>query len=163
MLILLIGIFILHIITLIFLFVSTISSTWWNSDDMTTDLWKRCNLHSLTKEWSCQNDMIQGEADWFQSVQALMILAVIFACISLILFIVQLYTLQKGGRFLITGVMHLLACLCVLIAAAVYSGHHPDGSPYDKGTYGHSYILAWLSFVLSFINGVIYVALRKRS
>uniref|UniRef100_UPI00358E99F7 peripheral myelin protein 22-like n=1 Tax=Myxine glutinosa TaxID=7769 RepID=UPI00358E99F7 len=147
MLILLIGIFTLHIITLILLFVSTISSVSCLSV-----------LHHYTQiSKGCVAD------DWFQSVQALMILAVIFICISLIVFIVQLYTLQKGGRFLIIGVMHLLASLCVLIAAAVYSGHRPKVAQYDKGNYGHSYIIAWLSFVSSFINGVIYVALRKRS
>uniref|UniRef100_UPI00358E06E8 peripheral myelin protein 22-like n=1 Tax=Myxine glutinosa TaxID=7769 RepID=UPI00358E06E8 len=161
MLILLIGIFILHIITLILLFVSTISSVWWASASTTTDLWKKCVL--LNDKWDCEKELTEMHNDWFQSVQALMILAVIFICISLIVFIVQLYTLQKGGRFLITGVMHLLASLCVLIAAAVYSGHRPKVAPYDKGNYGHSYIIAWFSFVLSFINGVIYVALRKRS
>lgn len=47
--------------------------------------------------------------EWIQSVQALMILSIIFSCLSLFLFFVQLFTLQKGGRFFITGVFQVLA------------------------------------------------------
>lgn len=38
-----------------------------------------------------------------------MILSIIFSCLSLFLFFVQLFTLQKGGRFFITGVFQVLA------------------------------------------------------
>uniref|UniRef100_A0ACB8EKQ8 Uncharacterized protein n=1 Tax=Sphaerodactylus townsendi TaxID=933632 RepID=A0ACB8EKQ8_9SAUR len=48
---------------------------------------------------------------WLQSVQALMILSVIFSVISLFLFFCQLFTLTKGGRFYLTGIFQILADL----------------------------------------------------
>lgn len=47
--------------------------------------------------------------EWLQSVQAMMILSVIFSVLSLFLFFCQLFTLTKGGRFYITGVFQILA------------------------------------------------------
>lgn len=57
-----------------------------------------CSLLSLTPP-----------AEWIQSVQALMILSIIFSCLSLFLFFCQLFTLQKGGRFFLTGTFQILA------------------------------------------------------
>lgn len=48
-------------------------------------------------------------AEWIQAVQAVMILSIIFSCISLVLFFCQLFTLQKGGRFFLTGTFQILA------------------------------------------------------
>ncbi len=48
-------------------------------------------------------------AEWIQAVQALMILSIIFSCLSLFLFFCQLFTLQKGGRFFLTGTFQILA------------------------------------------------------
>lgn len=48
-------------------------------------------------------------SEWLQSVQATMILSVIFSVLSLFLFFCQLFTLTKGGRFYITGVFQILA------------------------------------------------------
>ena len=47
--------------------------------------------------------------EWLQSVQATMILSIIFSVLSLFLFFCQLFTLTKGGRFYITGVFQILA------------------------------------------------------
>lgn len=47
--------------------------------------------------------------EWLQSVQATMILSVIFSVLSLFLFFCQLFTLTKGGRFYITGFFQILA------------------------------------------------------
>lgn len=47
--------------------------------------------------------------EWIQAVQALMILSIIFSCLSLVLFFCQLFTLQKGGRFFLTGTFQILA------------------------------------------------------
>lgn len=48
-------------------------------------------------------------SDWLQAVQALMILATIFCLLSLILFLWQLFTLNKGGRFFFTAVFQILS------------------------------------------------------
>lgn len=50
--------------------------------------------------------------EWIQAVQALMILSIIFSCLSLFLFFCQLFTLQKGGRFFLTGTFQILASKC---------------------------------------------------
>ena len=47
--------------------------------------------------------------EWLQSVQATMILSVIFSVLALFLFFCQLFTLTKGGRFYITGFFQILA------------------------------------------------------
>lgn len=47
--------------------------------------------------------------EWLQSVQAMMILSVIFSVLSLFLFFCQLFTLTKGGRFYLTGIFQILA------------------------------------------------------
>jgi len=47
--------------------------------------------------------------EWIQAVQALMILSIIFSCLALFLFFCQLFTLQKGGRFFLTGTFQILA------------------------------------------------------
>uniref|UniRef100_S4RZM8 Epithelial membrane protein 2 n=1 Tax=Petromyzon marinus TaxID=7757 RepID=S4RZM8_PETMA len=100
-------------------------------------------------------------AEWIQAVQALMILSVIFCCCAFFAFVCQLFTLKKGGRFFITGVLQLLACACVLTAASIYVGwfqpqHLPSSGP------GYSYILAWVAFTLTFLSGIIYCFLRKK-
>lgn len=53
--------------------------------------------------------------EWLQSVQATMILSIIFSVLSLFLFFCQLFTLTKGGRFYITGVFQVLAGKLVTI------------------------------------------------
>ncbi|KAF7249035.1 Peripheral myelin protein 22 [Varanus komodoensis] len=47
--------------------------------------------------------------EWLQSVQAMMILSIIFSVLSLFLFFCQLFTLTKGGRFYLTGIFQILA------------------------------------------------------
>uniref|UniRef100_A0A8C4QHL6 Epithelial membrane protein 2 n=1 Tax=Eptatretus burgeri TaxID=7764 RepID=A0A8C4QHL6_EPTBU len=101
--------------------------------------------------------------DWLQAVRALMVLAVIFACLGLGLFVYQLYQLEKGGRFIITGVFTLLASLLAMTAAAIYTSYGPDRSTIKLGNYGYSFIITWLAFALTFINSMVYLALRKRS
>ncbi|MBN3270760.1 CD9 protein, partial [Polyodon spathula] len=95
------------------------------------------------------------------AIQATSILACIFCFLSLIVFIAQLFTLPKGRRFTFTGVFQLLACLCIMIAASIYTNqfHTSDTS----GWYGHSFILAWTAFALTFISTVIYFVLRKKT
>ncbi|MEQ2188634.1 hypothetical protein GOODEAATRI_017006, partial [Goodea atripinnis] len=51
--------------------------------------------------------------------------------------------------------------LCIMTAASIYTAqlHTTD----KKGGYGHCYILAWISFVLTLFLTITYVVLRKRS
>ncbi|XP_041265214.1 peripheral myelin protein 22 isoform X1 [Onychostruthus taczanowskii] len=101
--------------------------------------------------------------EWLQSVQAMMILSVIFSVLSLFLFFCQLFTLTKGGRFYITGVFQILAGLCVMSGAAIFTVRHTDWHQASENTsYGFAYILAWLAFPLALASGIVYVILRKR-
>ncbi|GLD63175.1 peripheral myelin protein 22 [Lates japonicus] len=57
--------------------------------------------------------------EWIQAVQALMILSIIFSCLSLFLFFCQLFTLQKGGRFFLTGTFQILASLLSILCQGI--------------------------------------------
>ncbi|CAG5904036.1 peripheral myelin protein 22b [Menidia menidia] len=156
MLLLLLGIILLHLAALVLLFVSTIVSVWTTGETGTSDLWYNCSAYS--GGYSC-NPASTGE--WIQAVQALMILSIIFSCLSLFLFFCQLFTLQKGGRFFLTGTFQILASLFVMSGAIIYTVMSPEWVP-EKDTFGFSYILAWVAFPLALISGLIYVILRKR-
>ncbi|XP_032832030.2 peripheral myelin protein 22-like isoform X2 [Petromyzon marinus] len=161
MFLLLLSIFILHVSTIVLLFVATIDSSWVTSGNVVTDLWQQCNLLD-SGSWICIAPF-ESQGEWLQAVQGLMVLSVVFSCVSLFLFIYQLYQLKKGGRFVITGIFHLLASLCVLLGAAVYTSQRPSGPPYAGGSFGHSYVITWVAFSLGLVNSVVYLFLRKRS
>ncbi|XP_037547121.1 peripheral myelin protein 22b [Nematolebias whitei] len=156
MLLLLLGIILLHIAALVLLFVSTIVSVWTSGESSTSDLWRNCTLQAGGH--FC-NPASAGE--WIQAVQALMILSIIFSCLALFLFFCQLFTLQKGGRFFLTGAFQILAGLFVMSGAIIYTVMSPEWVP-EKNNFGYSYILAWVACPLALISGLIYVILRKR-
>ncbi|CAL8283024.1 unnamed protein product [Merluccius merluccius] len=155
MLLLLLGIVFLHVAALVLLFVSTIVSAWTTGQTSTSDLWSNCT----TVAGGYCDPATAGE--WIQAVQAVMILSIIFSCISLFLFFCQLFTLQKGGRFFLTGTFQIIASLFVMCGGIIYTVMSPTWVP-ETDTYGYSYILAWVAFPLAFISGLIYVILRKR-
>ncbi|XP_071318765.1 peripheral myelin protein 22b isoform X2 [Trachinotus anak] len=155
MLLLLLGIILLHVAALVLLFVSTIVSVWTTGETSTSDLWKNC---STVSGGYCDP---ASTGEWIQAVQALMILSIIFSCISLFLFFCQLFTLQKGGRFFLTGTFQILASLFVMSGAIIYTVMSPEWVP-ETNVFGYSYILAWVAFPLALISGLIYVILRKR-
>lgn len=127
-------------------------------------------------------------ADYLQAVQASAVLACIFSILGIFVFVAQLFTLSKGKRFTISGVFQALACeysfiqasvllapflpslmsssfpfpgLCIMIAASIYTDRfHLDEK---DGWYGHCYILAWISFALTFISAITYFVLRKKT
>ncbi|MEQ2299112.1 Peroxisomal membrane protein pmp22 [Ameca splendens] len=156
MLILLLGIIFLHVAALVLLFVSTIVSEWTTGEMGTSDLWKNCTLDNIGHVCNAAST-----GEWIQVVQAVMILSIIFSFLSLILFFCQLFTLQKGGRFFLTGAFQILAGLFVMSGAIIYTVMSPGWVP-EKDTFGYSYILAWVAFPLAVISGLIYVILRKR-
>ncbi|XP_068564293.1 LOW QUALITY PROTEIN: epithelial membrane protein 2 [Cebidichthys violaceus] len=164
MLIILAFILLFHMAAAILLFVATIHNAWWvvspaGRDVIYADLWYTCNSTCYPVENSHTVD-----AAFLQTVQATMILATILCCVSFFVFILQLFRLQQGERFVFTAVIELLASLCVMIAASVYTAqnksfHVPS---LREGSYGSSYILAWISFPMTLISGLMYLVLRKR-
>ncbi|KAM9832457.1 peripheral myelin protein 22b isoform 1-T2 [Neosynchiropus ocellatus] len=156
MLLLLLGIVFLHVAALVLLFVSTIVSVWTSSDAGTSDLWSNCT--TTNGGYKCDP---ASTGEWIQSVQALMILSIIFSCLSLFIFFCQLFTLQKGGRFFLTGTFQILASLFVMSGAIIYTVMSPEWVP-ESASFGYSYILAWVAFPLALISGLVYVILRKR-
>ncbi|KAL6038725.1 hypothetical protein STEG23_008218 [Scotinomys teguina] len=99
MLVLLTGIFVVHIAAAIMLFVSTISNVWMVSPNVTSSvgLWKNCT------NGNCADSLSYGNEDALKAVQAFMILSIIFSVISLVVFVFQLFTMEKGNRFFLSG------------------------------------------------------------
>ncbi|XP_024295733.1 epithelial membrane protein 2 [Oncorhynchus tshawytscha] len=152
------GIVVLHITAIILLLVATIDNAWWLTDSVATDVWGRWEL--ADSAWHYTNLKGDYAEEYLQVVQAGAVLACIFSILGLFVFVAQLFTLSKGQRFTFSGALMLISCLCVMIAASIYTDiFHKQ----DQGWFGHSFILAWISFVLTFILGVIYVVLRKKS
>lgn len=152
------GIVVLHITTIILLLVAAIDNAWWITDTVRTDLWGRWEL--TNSGWHYTN-LKEYPEEYLQTVQATSVLACIFAILALVVFVAQLFTLPKGQRFTFTGILQLIACLCIMIAASIYTAELQS----DKtgGGFGHSYVLAWISFVLTFILAITYLVLRKKS
>uniref|UniRef100_A0A8C2AUW9 Peripheral myelin protein 22b n=1 Tax=Cyprinus carpio TaxID=7962 RepID=A0A8C2AUW9_CYPCA len=131
-------------------------AAWAVNPNSSSDLWTNCTtLNGVSKCDPADTGV------WIQAVQALMILSIIFSFLSLLLFFCQLFTLQKGGRFFLTGAFQIFASLFVMCGAIIYTVMNPEWVP-AKESYGFSYILAWVAFPLAFISGLIYVILRKR-
>uniref|UniRef100_A0A3P9KI81 Epithelial membrane protein 1 n=1 Tax=Oryzias latipes TaxID=8090 RepID=A0A3P9KI81_ORYLA len=151
------GIIFLHVSTIILLLVATIDNAWWVTDTVSTDLWGTWELQSSV--WHYFN-LKTSPNEFHQSVQASAVLACIFSILALFVFVAQLFTLPKGQRFTFTGILQLISCLCVMIAASVYTAELHAG---EKSGYGHAYILAWISFVLTFLLALTYLILRKKS
>ncbi|XP_061686475.1 epithelial membrane protein 1 [Syngnathoides biaculeatus] len=151
------GIVIVHLTAIILLLIATIDNAWWTTDALSTDLWGRWELINSAWHYTKMKDYPE---EYLQAVRATSVLACIFAILALFVFVAQLFTLPKGQRFTFTGVLQLLACFCVMIAASIYTGEFHTG---EDGAYGHSYILAWISFVLTLFLAITYLVLRKKS
>ncbi|KAI2564554.1 epithelial membrane protein 1, partial [Homo sapiens] len=106
MLVLLAGIFVVHIATVIMLFVSTIANVWLvsNTVDASVGLWKNCT------NISCSDSLSYASEDALKTVQAFMILSIIFCVIALLVFVFQLFTMEKGNRFFLSGATTLVCC-----------------------------------------------------
>lgn len=151
------GIVVLHITTIILLLVATIDNAWWVTSTESTDLWGRWELTNSV--WHYTN-LKSGPDEYLQTVQATSVLACVFTILAVFVFVAQLFTLPKGQRFTFTGILQLIACLCIMIAASIYTAQLHTGDL--EGVYGHSYVLAWISFVLSFLLAITYLILRKK-
>jgi hypothetical protein len=58
-----------------------------------------------------------------------------------------------------------------MIGASIYTDRRQDlhsnnpefyGAMMAEGSYGYSYILAWVAFAFTFVSGLMYLILRKR-
>ncbi|KAB5553922.1 hypothetical protein PHYPO_G00044230 [Pangasianodon hypophthalmus] len=156
MLVVLIGTVILHLLDLILLFISTSVNAWSKFQASTFNLWYDCTTEN--GGYHCKD---VSNSDWLQAVQGLMILATIFCLLSLILFIWQLFTLNKGGRFFFTAVFQILSSLFVMSGAIIYTVMSREQQD-ERYSFGFAFVLAWLAFPLTLISGLIYIILRKK-
>ncbi|KAA0705341.1 Peripheral myelin protein 22 [Triplophysa tibetana] len=156
MLAILFATLVLHLTDLIILFVSTCANAWRIQGTESNDLWYSCVQNNGGH--TCKGT---GDEEWLQAVQALMVLATIFSLTSFIIFLCQLFTLVKGGRFFFTAVFQILASLFVMSGAIIYTVMSPKGKS-DSESYGYAFVLAWLAFPLTLISGFIYIVLRKK-
>ncbi|KAL1776055.1 epithelial membrane protein 1 [Sigmodon hispidus] len=160
MLVLLAGIFVVHIATAIMLFVSTISNVWMVSADVKSSvgLWKNCT------GGNCNDSLTYGHEDALKAVQAFMILSIIFSVISLAVFVFQLFTMEKGNRFFLSGSTMLVCWFCILVGVSIYTHHyaHSDRNFTFGDHQGYCFILTWICFCFTFIIGILYMVLRKK-
>ncbi|GAA6087897.1 epithelial membrane protein 1 [Tachysurus ichikawai] len=156
----LIGLCTLHLTTIFLLFWATIDDAWWFTRTMYTDLWGRWVMERNDDVWVYMDIPTSYRKDYLQAVQAFAVLACLFSVISLCVFLFQLFMLGNGKRFTIAGVLQLMSCFCITVALSVYTDHfHREEK---DGWYGWSYIMAWFGWLLTLINGTIYVILRKK-
>ncbi|XP_078064264.1 peripheral myelin protein 22-like [Mustelus asterias] len=156
------GLVFTHLTALILLYIATIHNSWWSyTPDKTRDLWNQCEYNIQDRGWNCiAIDSTRGE-EWLHACQASMILAVLFSSASFIIFLCQLYTLQKGSLFYATGLFQIFAGLCVMTASLIFTLHVWDIHGDQAGRYGYSYILAWTAFPVTLGSGIMYIHLRK--
>ncbi|KAG7494021.1 epithelial membrane protein 3-like [Solea senegalensis] len=161
---LLVPITVLHLVTLAMLFISTLEKSWWIwTDSEITDLWYNCFHDNASDTWLCAST---NESDWLQSMQALMVLSVVFSSISFLVFMGQLFTMSKGGLFYFTGLCQAFAGFTDFAACLIFTFHRKeilDGSrDLSRGRFGYCFILAWLCVPMLLVSAVLYVHLRKK-
>ncbi|XP_062260430.1 epithelial membrane protein 3 [Platichthys flesus] len=154
----------LHLVTLAMLLIATLEKSWWIWDDSEIkDLWYNCFHDNSTETWLCA---ATNESDWLQSVQALMVLSVVFSSISFLVFLGQLITMSTGGLFYFTGFCQSFAGLTDFAACLIFTFHRKeilnDTRDLSKGYFGYCFILAWLCVPLLLVSGVMYIHLRKK-
>ncbi|XP_012381478.2 epithelial membrane protein 2 isoform X1 [Dasypus novemcinctus] len=166
MLVLLAFIIVFHITSAALLFIATIDNAWWVGEEFFADVWKVCVNNTNCTHIS---DAYQDYST-LQAVQASMILATVLCCVAFFIFLLQLFRLKQGERFVLTSIIQLMSCLCVMIAASIYTDRREDlhrsnwglYSQTSEGSYGYSFILAWTAFAFTFVSGLMYLILRKR-
>ncbi|KAL7837746.1 hypothetical protein SRHO_G00274570 [Serrasalmus rhombeus] len=163
MVLLLMMVTVLHLVTLAILFIATMEKSWWTLDNVeNVDLWHKCMYDNNTETWLCAS---VNENEWLQSVQALMVLSVVFSSMSFLVFLGQLFTMSRGGLFYFTGFCQILAGLAAFAAVLIYTFQRElilqFSKELSKGRFGYCFILAWVCVPLLICSGVLYVHLRK--
>ncbi|CAH2312216.1 epithelial membrane 1 [Pelobates cultripes] len=146
------------------LFVSTISNVlmqstegvWLQNSNGSLGIWLACGSDSCQ---SIFTTLAQGDEAAMKAVEAFMVLAIIFSCFALCAFIAQLFMLDKGQRFYVTGGLMLVCWLCVLIGVSIYTARF---SRVNTFYHGYCFILAWICFCFSLLVGILYLVLRKK-
>ncbi|MBN3271591.1 EMP2 protein, partial [Polyodon spathula] len=135
-----------------------LDQAWWTLGEISVDLWQRCNGTD-----PCIATDAKNYEGFVQTVQASMILSTILCCVGFFVFILQLFRLKQGERFVFTAIIQLLSSLCVMTGASIYTAEHLNfHSDLKDGQYGSSFILAWLAFPFTLFSGLMYLVLRKR-
>ncbi|XP_036681580.1 epithelial membrane protein 2 isoform X2 [Balaenoptera musculus] len=106
MLVLLAFIILFHITSAALLFIATIDNAWWVGEEFFADIWRVCVNNTNCTEI---DDSIQ-EFSTVQAVQATMILSTILCCIAFLIFVLQLFRLKQGERFVLTSIIQLMSC-----------------------------------------------------
>ncbi|KAL2101886.1 hypothetical protein ACEWY4_003647 [Coilia grayii] len=164
MLVILAFIILFHIVSAILLFIATIKNAWWvvgsDANSIYADLWYVCN-NTLCGPIP---NSASSDAGYLQAVQATMILSTILCCVGFFVFILQLFRLKQGERFVFTAIIQLLSSLCVMIGASIYTAQHTSfqEQKLQQGGYGYTFVLAWIAFPMTLISGLMYLVLRKR-
>ncbi|KAE8579830.1 hypothetical protein XENTR_v10024199 [Xenopus tropicalis] len=164
MLVVLAFIIVFHITSIVLLFISTIDNAWWVGDTFSVDIWRSCftnGTNTVCKDIVSSNQSYQT----IQTIQATMILSTILCCIGLLSFVLQLFRLKQGERFVLTAIIQMLSCLCVMIAASIYTSEHDQFHPAPvpgDGRYGYSFVIAWIAFAFTLMSSIMYLILRKR-
>ncbi|MBN3291591.1 PITC1 protein, partial [Polypterus senegalus] len=104
----------------------------------------------------------QSKSEWLHAVQALMMLSVFFASAAFLVFLCQLYAMQRGGLFYTTGIFQIFSGLTVFSAALIYSIHSPEIVNSTRGRYGYCFYIAWMCCPLLLVSGSMYIHLRKK-
>ncbi|XP_034990507.1 epithelial membrane protein 3 [Zootoca vivipara] len=152
----------LHVLILILLFVATLDKSWWVLPDKeTVNIWYDCLHNNHSSGWDCKP---VSESAWLQAVQAFMVLSLLFSSLAFIIFMCQLYTMKRGSLFYATGIFQILTSISVFTAAVIYTTHVEEFQHHRPlgGSFGYCFVLAWLSFPLALISGIIYIHLRKK-
>ncbi|XP_066484370.1 epithelial membrane protein 3 [Tiliqua scincoides] len=153
----------LHVLILILLFVATLDKSWWVlPDHQSVNIWYDCLLRNSTAEtWVCHS---VSDSEWLSAVQAFMVLSLLFSSFAFIIFMCQLYTMKRGSLFYATGIFQLLTALSVFTAALIYTVHVDEFQVTREkgGSFGYCFVLAWLSFPLALVSGIVYIHLRKK-
>ncbi|KAK2916231.1 hypothetical protein QQF64_024709 [Cirrhinus molitorella] len=160
MLVILAFIILFHITSAILLFIASIKNVWWVGEDCTVDLWYHCNS---TDCYDIPNSATSNAA-YLQTVQAAMILATILCCVGFFVFILQLFRLKQGERFVFTAIIQLLSAFCVMTGASIYAAEKlgfKEGAC-KGGNFGYAFVLAWVAFPMTLLSGLMYLVLRKR-
>ncbi|KAL0617457.1 Epithelial membrane protein 2 [Plecturocebus cupreus] len=105
MLVLLAFIIAFHITSAALLFIATIDNAWWVGDEFSADVWRIC---TNTTNCTVINDSFK-EYSTLQAVQATMILSTILCCIAFFIFLLQLFRLKQGERFVLTSIIQLMS------------------------------------------------------
>ncbi|XP_059207986.1 lens intrinsic membrane protein 2.1 [Centropristis striata] len=142
----------------ILLIVSTATDYWMqyrqSSNYMHQGLWRYC----MPGKCFPHNDSIAH----LDATRALMILSLLACFIGIIIGIMAFIHYSSFDRFdktFAAGILFFISCFLVFLAMAVYTGVTINyyGKRYGNWRFSWSYIIGWVSVVLTFFSGIFYL------